>query len=158
MRSGLLAMALLVWTLAAAPAAAQRFTPGDCGGSRGPVPDPVPDSLLISQADSAALASRENQLWTGRMSGPYPRNVLLVRFDRGTPRAQVQAAVDLVCGEVLKAIAAGVLVRIYTDGSADAFWAAVDALAALPQVRDVGPDVLTFVPWLPFTTFGGGRT
>jgi hypothetical protein len=151
-----LMIAVVVLLSAAAPLGAQDVPA--CLDPRTPVPDPLPRALLISPADSAALSSMANQLWTSdRMSGPYPRNVVNVSFVRGTPAVQVQAAVDRVCGEVIGPGAFGVLVRIATDGTHDALWAAVDALAALPQVEIAGPDLIVLVPFSPFTTMGGGQ-
>ena len=141
----------LLCVLAAAPAGAQQGAGAGCGGSRGPVPDPLPRALLLSSAEIAALSSWTNQLWTSdRMSGPYPRNVVAVSFVPGTPPAQIQAAVDRVCGQVIGPGFAGVLVRVPTDGTHDALWAAVDALAALPQVELASPDLFILVPVSPF--------
>lgn len=146
---------IVLLSAGAAPLGAQEAPA--CPSPRGPVPDPLPRALLISPADSAALSSMANQLWTSdRMSGPYPRNVVNVSFVRGTPAAQVQAAVDRVCGEVIGPGAVGVLVRIPTDGTHDALWAAVDALAALPQVELAAPDLFVLVPISPFAPMGGG--
>lgn len=141
----------LFCVLAAAPAGAQQTAGSGCGGSRGPVPHPLPRALLLSSEDIAALSSWTNQLWTSdRMSGPYPRNVVAVSFVGGTPTAQIQAAVDRVCGEVIGPGFTGVLVRVPTDGTHDALWAAVDALAALAQVQRAAPDIFILVPESPF--------
>ena len=80
------------------------------------------------------------------MSGPYPRNVVMIAFRDEATQEQKQAAIDAIDGEV---IGGGWIdyyyVRIQDDGTADPLWKAIDLLEALPQVANAGPDIMGFL-------------
>jgi len=75
-------------------------------------------------------------------TGPYPRNVVLVRFHRSATQAERQAAIDLVGGEVVggSPIAGIYIVKAPEDGTDAPLVSAIERLSTLPQVASAGPD------------------
>jgi hypothetical protein len=109
------------------------------------VPEVAPHGYLIPEDSVAALyAPRTAAMDHPRMSGPYPRNLVMVAFQRSATRDERQAAVDLIGGRVIGGLGnVFYYVLIEDDGTANPLWEAVDLLSALPAVSEAGPDVLT---------------
>jgi hypothetical protein len=108
------------------------------------VPERPPDRL--DAAVAAEIYAPENIVHTHReMTGPYPIDVIWVAFHDDSPRAVRQAAVELVCGEVIggSAVRAGGIyyIRIRHEGTADALHAAIRRLKELPAVVLASPDL-----------------
>lgn len=117
--------------LAAAPVQAQVQVPAQ------------PERTLRITADSLERLYRfENLVFDHpRMSGPYPRNLLVVGFHPAATREERQAAIDLSGGEYIGGEGLMYYVLIRDDGTADPLWRAIDRLRLLSQVAVVHPEI-----------------
>ncbi len=103
------------------------------------VPPVAPDSVPLAIWN--ALHAPSNMApGDARLTGPFPRNLVLVEFQPSASPSQRQAAIDLVNGAVIGGIRLGsdgwYYVQITDDGTTGPLWAAVDQLSALPYVRN----------------------
>lgn len=107
------------------------------------VPDVPPSGWLIPGDSVAKLYAYTNAVWTHpRLSGPYPRNIIEVFFDRSATREDRQSALDMVSGRVIGGGGVFYYVQVPTT-TANALWSSIDRLAALPHVRMAMPDIVT---------------
>lgn len=103
-----------------------------------------PDGWLISEDSVAALyAFRSLVISHPRMSGPYPRSLVMVGFMPTATLEERLAAIDRVQGRLVGGMGLNYLLVIEDDGTAGPLWAAVDTLCALPQVHHASPEIFT---------------
>lgn len=104
------------------------------------VPSNVPDGWLIPQDSVNQLFAKQNQIIVHeRVSGPYPRNVVLIAFDSTASDDERQAVIDRINGRVIGGDGAHYFVKV-VDGNEPVWWA-IDQLAGLPQVEEALPYV-----------------
>ena len=133
------------WVEVAVHSGVQRFQVtlrAEAGRAGGVVPAEAPEEGIPWR-----YYSNDNLVFNHpRMSGPYPRNVVMIAFRDEATQEQKQAAIDAIGGEVIGGGWGGYYyVRIQDDGTAAPLWKAIDLLLALPQVEDAGPDVMAFL-------------
>jgi hypothetical protein len=106
-----------------------------------PVTSVAPDGWLIP-ADSATQLFADANLIVDhpRMSGPYPRNLILLRFTPSATEDERQAAIDQAGGVVVGGNSAYYYVKV--EDGAEPVWTAIDRLKALPRVEQVMPYVM----------------
>jgi thermitase len=105
-----------------------------------PVASTAPDGWLIPEDSVTPLFEQQNLIIAHpRMSGPYPRNLVLIAFKPEATADEKQAAVDQVGGTVVGGDGAHYYVHV-TDG-AEPVWLAVDRLSGLPQIEHAVPYV-----------------
>ncbi|HEX2207354.1 MAG TPA: S8 family serine peptidase [Longimicrobium sp.] len=103
-----------------------------------PVASTAPDGWLIPADSVDEMFATPNLIMVhSRMSGPYPRNLVMLTFAPGATQDEKQAAVDHVGGTLVGGNGAHYYVRV-SSGSEPVWWA-IDRLAALPQVEHVMP-------------------
>lgn len=143
----LLALVFLAWI------GQPIVVPGNQAGARatcGPLdPRPgsglrPPDGWLIPADSVATLYAFRNLVFSHpRMSGPYPRSVVMVLFQPAATLEERLSAFELVQGRLVGGMGNDYLLVIDDDGTADPLWAAVDKLCTLPQVFDANPEIVT---------------
>lgn len=107
--------------------------------SETPVPEVVPDGIPAWVFDPANLANDD----APDMAGRFPRDVLLVRFNAGTPLEERQAAIDLVRGRVIGGTKLDeYAVQVADEPNSRALFRAIRALEALPHVAHARPEHL----------------
>lgn len=104
------------------------------------------DSVDKLYADSAMVYVHP------RMSGPYPRNVLLVEFSDTASQEARESAVESISGEVIGGDGPFYYVLIADDGTATPLWEAIDRLRSLPQVVHAAPETLNSGNTVPAPT------
>lgn len=119
-----------------------------CGADRVPQGPPnglrPPEGWLISDDSVAALYSLPRLVLSHpRLSGPYPRSVVMVLFQPSATLEERLAAIELVQGRLVGGMGNDYLLVIDDDGTADPLWAAIDTLCTLPQVFDANPEIVT---------------
>lgn len=103
-----------------------------------PVALTAPEDWLIPEDSVNELFAPQNLIMVhSRMSGPYPRNLVMLTFAPTATPDERQAAVDHVGGTLVGGNSAHYYVRV-SSGSEPVWWA-IDRLAALPQVEQVTP-------------------
>jgi hypothetical protein len=103
-----------------------------------------PDGWLISADSVATLYSFRNLVLSHpRLSGPYPRAVVLVGFMPTATLEERRTAMERVQGRLVGGMGLNYVLVIDDDGTADPLWAAVDKLCTLPQVHHASPDIFT---------------
>ena len=103
-----------------------------------PVTSEAPEDWLISQDSVNQLFAHDNLIIVHpRMSGPYPRNLVLLAFDSTATDDEKQAAIDRINGTLIGGDGAHYYVKV-AQGS-EPVWSAIDQVAALPQVEDAYP-------------------
>jgi subtilisin family serine protease len=106
-----------------------------------PVTSRVPEEWLIAEDSVKALFVRENLIFAHpRVTGPYPRDVVMITFAPSATADERQAAVDHVGGALIGGDGAYYFVRV-RDG-AEPVWSAIDRLAKLPQIDQAMPFVM----------------
>lgn len=108
-------------------------------------PDSVPTTVW------RALHAPKNMVQSSpEWTGPFPRNVVVLMFREDASRAQRQAAVDSVRGDVVGGLPVGkggyYYVRIADDGTPKPLFAAIAKLKMLPQVVLATPELPTIRP------------
>jgi hypothetical protein len=104
------------------------------------IPATPPTGWLIDEEELGILFAHENQIIRHtRMSGPYPRDLVLVRFPRDASVDERQAAVDYIDGRTVGGTGVEYIVQVRRREESDPLWWAVDRLRTLPQVRHAGP-------------------
>lgn len=105
------------------------------------VADTVPTTFTISSDSLNALYAPGKLAYSHpRASGPYPRSVVLIRFQPNATADEREAAINKVGGNTIGGDGIFYYVLVPDDGSANPLWQAVDQLRALPQVKDADPD------------------
>lgn len=108
------------------------------------IPMHRPNGWLISPDSVASLYSfSKTVLSHPRLSGPYPRSIVLVGFQQDATREERQSAVNMIGGSVIGGLGRDYVVVIPDAGTAGPLWSAVDRLRALPQVHHASPDIFT---------------
>lgn len=104
----------------------------------------APDGWLISPDSVSTLYSFPNTVLSHpRLSGPYPRSLVLVGFQPGATREERQSAINTISGRVIGGLGQDYVVVIPDSGTADPLWRAVDRIEGLPQVHHASPDIFT---------------
>ncbi len=108
--------------------------------SRGGIPPVPPSDWTIPQGSVDAIFQRPNLVAEHpRMSGVYPRDLVMLAFRPGTPVARMREAVDAVGGTVVGGDGAHYFVRVTTRCADVPVWCAIDILEKLPQTEAVYP-------------------
>lgn len=107
------------------------------------VPALPPDS--ISQAVWDELHVPTNIITNdARLTGKFPRNLVVIMFHPTAPTAERQAAIDSIHGEVVGGIpltpGGQYYVRIQDDGTAEPLFQAIEKLQSLAQVDYAMPE------------------
>lgn len=127
------------------PVTKARFQFQATAATNAVVPPAAPES--VSTAIWVAMHASSNMVvGDPRFGMPFPRNTLTVQFHGGVSQALRQAAIAAVGGTVVGGTRIGedegyYYVQIQDDGTATPLFNAVALLKAMPQVRDVGPEV-----------------
>lgn len=114
--------------------------------SETPVPETVPEGIPAWVYDPANLANDDSP----DMAGRFPRDVLLVRFNPGTPLEERQAAIDMVRGRVIGGIGVSQTYAVQVADEADSrpLFRAIRALESLANVEYVRPEFLLVPTYL----------
>ena len=106
------------------------------------VPETAPNGWLIPMDSVDVLYSLENTIVEHpRMSGPYPRNIVLLYFRPGSTMDERQAALESVNATVIGGDGFFYLAQLKDDGREELLWRALDRLATFPQIELADPDV-----------------
>lgn len=104
------------------------------------VPARPPSGWLLPSDSVAAMLDRDNLVFEHpRMSGPYPRDLLMLQFAPASSLAERRAAVDRIGGSVVGGDMAHYYVRLRLDCPDLPVWCGVDRLAGFPQVLAAAP-------------------
>lgn len=102
------------------------------------IPATPPNGWLIPEPEVDALFAHSNLIIEhSRVSGPYPRDVVLVLFNPESTAEERQAALDQVGGTVVGGD--GVHYYLRVSSGAEPVWWAIDRLVSLPQVQEADP-------------------
>jgi hypothetical protein len=106
------------------------------------VPATPPEGFLVPIDSVRKLYTDPNLVINHpRLSGPYPRNLIVVLFRSLASQEERQAAVDAVSGQYLGGLRPLYYVQVASDSIGNALWSAIDKLKSLPQVEYAAPDI-----------------
>ena len=144
MRANRVVVAGLLWACAGgACAAAPR------AGAQG-IPDTPPVSWSIPDDSVEALFGRDNLVMVHeRTSGPYPANLVMLRFRENATPAQRARAVAAVHGSLVGGNGVYYFVLVQAECADRPVWCAIDALEPLPQVEKAHPYLYGVAPASP---------
>lgn len=103
-----------------------------------------PRGFIISKDSLEALYAPDRIVYSHRrMSGRYPKALLLVGFQRSASVAQRRRAIELSEGRLIGGEGVFYWILVEDDGTADPLWRAIDRVSVLPYVTYAGPEVLS---------------